>query len=92
MSHIPFISDPAEITPAWLTQALGENGHLTDGRVTDVSFDERMKADRQINRVFVTYSDEARGTRPASIRPAHRWCRGAQPTPYHCALPPGDRR
>ena len=67
MSHIPFISDPAEITPAWLTQARGENGHLTDGRVTDVSFDERMKADRQINRVFVTYSDEARGTRPASI-------------------------
>ena len=67
MSTVPFISSPEGITPEWLTGALSKHGHLKGGGVTDVTFDERMKADRQINRVVVTYSSEARGTLPPTL-------------------------
>ncbi len=67
MSSIPFISEPGEITTEWLTGALREYRHLTRGAVSDVVFDERMKADRQINRVSVKYSADAAGTLPSTI-------------------------
>ena len=63
----PFITDPSEVTPDWLTHALSENGHLRSGRVTNVTFNDRMKADRQINQLQVSYSEDARDDVPETL-------------------------
>jgi len=63
----PVITDPQQISAAWLTEVLGRSGALHAGQVRDMTAEAEGSVNAQIVRIRPSYDDQAEGELPAAL-------------------------